>query len=73
MSDVTFETGTTQIPDYLFFETGLQSITIPDTVTSIGGGAFENCDKLAEINFPDSLTAMEGEYAFARCCTQRRQ
>ena len=67
LSDVTFETGTTQIPDYLFFETGLQSITIPDTVTSIGGGAFENCDKLAEINFPDSLTAIEGEYAFARC------
>lgn len=67
LSDVTFEAGTTQIPDYLFFETGLQSITIPDTVTSIGGGAFENCDKLAEINFPDSLTAIEGEYAFARC------
>lgn len=67
LSDVTFEAGATQIPDYLFFETGLQSITIPDTVTSIGGGAFENCDKLAEINFPDSLTAIEGEYAFARC------
>lgn len=67
LTDVTFEAGITQIPDYLFFETGLQSITIPDAVTSIGGGAFESCDKLTEINFPDSLTAIEGEYAFAHC------
>ena len=44
----------------------LTSITIPDSVTSIGDYAFENCASLSDINIPKSVTRI-GEDAFANC------
>ena len=41
----------------------LTSITIPDSVTSIGVRAFYNCPSLASINIPDSVTSI-GRSAF---------
>ena len=46
--------------------TGLTSITIPDSVTSIGGAAFWGCSGLTSITIPDSVTII-GEYAFSGC------
>ncbi|MBR5923420.1 MAG: leucine-rich repeat domain-containing protein [Clostridia bacterium] len=46
--------------------TGLTSITMPDSVTSIGGGAFEGCTGLTSITIPDSVTAI-GYKAFSDC------
>ena len=45
---------------------GLNSITIPNTVTSIGDIAFSGCTGLASINIPNSVTSI-GEYAFGDC------
>ena len=42
------------------------SYTIPDNVTSIGGGAFFNCANLTSITIPDSVTSF-GDYAFFDC------
>ena len=42
------------------------SVTIPDSVTSIGGWAFEWCYSLTSVTIPDSVTSI-GEYAFAWC------
>lgn len=42
----------------------VESIVIPDTVTSIGEGAFIYCGSLKEITIPASVTSI-GEYAFA--------
>ena len=39
---------------------------IPDSVTSIGGWAFSECDFLTSINIPKGLTSI-GDYAFAGC------
>ena len=44
----------------------LTSITIPNSVTSIGGYAFDNCTALSEITIPDSVTSI-GNNAFRRC------
>ncbi len=42
------------------------SVTIPNTVTSIGNYAFQYCTSLTSITIPNSVTTI-GEYAFQKC------
>ncbi len=42
------------------------SLTIPDSVTSIGGAAFSGCSGLTSITIPDSVTSI-GDDAFRDC------
>ena len=56
-----------KIPDYAFYGCrNLQSITYPDSVTSIGNYAFYNCKNLTGITIPDSVTSI-GKCAFSGC------
>ena len=48
------------------YESSITSITIPNSVTSIGNSAFWNCTSLKSITIPDSVTSI-GEYAFDYC------
>ena len=41
----------------------LNSVTLPDTIKTIGDSAFSGCTSLKEINWPASLTTI-GKYAF---------
>ena len=45
---------------------GLTSVTIPTSVTSIGGYAFVNCTGLTSVTIPNSVTSIGG-YAFENC------
>ena len=53
----------TAIGDYAFESSTLEKITLPDTVISIGRGAFQWCFSLTEITLPDSLISI-GSNAF---------
>ena len=46
--------------------TSLTSVEIPNSVTSIGGGAFYDCTGLTSITIPNSVRSI-GEYAFYGC------
>ena len=46
--------------------TGLTSITIPDSITSIGAYAFSGCTGLTSITIPNSVTSIV-TYAFYGC------
>ena len=46
--------------------TSLESITIPDSVTSIGYSAFFGCTGLTSVIIPDNVTSIE-DYAFYSC------
>lgn len=44
----------------------LTSVTIPNSVTNIGGGAFWGCKNLSSINIPNSVSSI-GDGAFMNC------
>jgi hypothetical protein len=49
-----------------FEGSGLTSVVIPNTITSIGEGAFGLCYQLASVTIPNSVTSI-GEEAFQNC------
>ncbi len=56
----------TKIANDAFEDSSITSIVIPDSVTSIGDWAFEDCDSLTSITIPDSVTSI-GNSAFSFC------
>lgn len=58
--------GTEVICDKAFSWCSLRQINIPDSVTSIGDGAFRSCTSLRQIYIPSSVTSI-GYWAFFGC------
>ena len=56
------------IDKYSFANTGIESITIPESVTSIDQGAFGYCENLKNITLPNRLKTIE-EDVF-KCCAK---
>lgn len=60
-------TGGTTIPDACFSGCyGMTSITLPDTINTIGEQAFNSCTGLTSITIPNSVETI-GVMAFVRC------
>ena len=56
-----------QIPSYLMYkQIFLTSVTIPNSVTSIGSSAFSGCANLTSVTIGNSVTSI-GYYAFEGC------
>lgn len=49
-----------------FRNQNIESYIIPDSVTSIGNGAFSGCSSLSSIVIPESVTSI-GDGAFSDC------
>ena len=67
LSTVTIGENVKNIPPYAFYGcTGLTSITIPNSVTSIGYEAFSGCSGLTSVVIGNSVTSI-GKLAFEGC------
>lgn len=53
--------GIKSIGNGAFYGTGLENVTIPDSVISIGAGAFSNCLLLTNITIPSSVISIGGD------------
>jgi hypothetical protein len=56
----------TSIGTNAFYAGSLTSVTIPDSVTSIGVSAFDSCINLTNVTRPNNVTNI-GDYAFQYC------
>lgn len=64
--------STIRIGEYSFSECNdMETISIPEGVTSIGDNAFLNCSVVKQIVLPDSLESI-GKFAFNGCSTLER-
>ncbi|MDR0524137.1 MAG: InlB B-repeat-containing protein [Candidatus Methanoplasma sp.] len=66
LESVEFLGNVTEIGESAFEGCGIRSITLPDTVESIGGWAFQYADFLTSVTLPAGLKSI-GELAFANC------
>lgn len=63
-NDVTY--SVTSIGDDAFNGSTLTSVTMPNSVTSIGNSAFRDCSGLTSVAIPNSVKSI-GNYAFQNC------
>ena len=62
-----YYTSNDKLGDYAFYGcSGLTSLTLPSSVTSIGRGAFHGCWKLTSLTIPSGVTSI-GYSAFRGC------
>ena len=54
------------LPQWIFAGCKFTSVSIPNSVTSIGSRAFSSCRGLTSISIPNSVTSI-GSYAFSSC------
>ncbi len=65
--DTVYGYTVTRIDDLVFYKHGeIQSVSLPNTIKSIGFEAFSDCTKLKKIILPVTVTSI-GEYAFQNC------
>ena len=65
LKSITLGKGIETIGDYAFSGTDIESITIPDSVTSMGSDAFSYCDNVTELTIPGSIKTIANSAFFS--------
>lgn len=61
-----FFTSVTTAP--IFVSTPITSIVLPDSITTLPGGFFDDCDEIVNIVIPESVTTINGSVThFSKC------
>jgi uncharacterized protein YjdB len=55
------------IPERMFVGQRLVEVSLPESITEIGGSSFMDCYNLTRVNIPESVTKIWGR-AFQNCC-----
>lgn len=58
--------GITSIGSYAFYGCAINTVTIPTSVTEIGTGAFDSCEKMQSVTIPEGVTTIQND-AFYGC------
>ncbi|MBQ4424831.1 MAG: leucine-rich repeat protein [Lachnospiraceae bacterium] len=66
ITTIVIEDGITHIGSHAFDFIWATSVSIPDSVTSIGDGAFKTCFRLKKVTIPEGVTYI-GNEAFSGC------
>lgn len=66
LKEVIFPKSLIEIGKYAFSEAGLCKVEIPNNVTTIGYGAFDDCDSLSVLLIGNQVSSI-GEFAFNGC------
>ncbi len=66
LTEVKLGNKLTEIKDAAFSKTGIQSITLPNSLVAINMVTFQNCASLTKVNIPKSVLSI-GQYAFDGC------
>ena len=67
LKKATIEAGSIAVPQFIFAGADkLDTVVIPDTITSVGDGAFLKCTSLKSISIPDNAEKI-GDAAFSGC------
>ncbi|MHC1684381.1 MAG: leucine-rich repeat protein [Clostridiaceae bacterium] len=59
LTSITIPRSINNLSSFLFSNSGLRSITIPDSITYIQHGVFSSCNNLKSMTIPDSVTKMD--------------
>lgn len=70
LKEVTFGNNLHYLGSYSFRNTAIENIALPDSLTSIAYGVFENCENLLSVEIPSSITTINSE-AFHGCSSLR--
>ncbi len=72
LKKITLLEGCAELPDFAFYEcTSLQTLSLPATLTRIGGRALSGCTALTELILPDACTSI-GDAACSGCTALSR-
>ena len=56
LKNVNFDQAVTKIPNRMFYRCGIEEIVIPNTITTIEEGAFQQCASLTSVTLPSNIT-----------------